>query len=134
MSLLDAFSENFILMDKRRMPDGEGGFFTSYVETDVVLRMAVAHNTTIQARQAEREGTASTYTFFPEKGVELELNDVVKRVGGNWPWDKLDFENGEIKEAPQYFRITSNTGDKETPAFSVLNRGYVTAERWVLPK
>lgn len=116
MSLLDKFSEEFVLLDRRRAPDGESGFNTTWVETDVIITMPQAHNTTVEAQKAEKEGTASTYSFYPPKGVNLEFHDVIKR-----------------KRDGQIFRITSNTGDKYTPDNSRLNIGYVTAEKWELP-
>ena len=117
MSLLDKFSEEFILMDRRRVPDGETGFDTKWVETDVVIRMPQAHNTTVEAQMAEREGTASTYSFYPPQGIEFEYHDVLKR-----------------KRDGQIFRITSQTGDKYTPDNSRLKIGYVNAEKWELPQ
>lgn len=117
MSLLDEMSDVFVLMERHRTPDGEGGFTTTYTETTIKFLLAITHDTTIQARTAEQEGMTSTYTLYPPKNVQLEYHDVLKRL-----------VDGAI------FRITSQTGEKKTPDSSNLNLGYVTAERWVSPK
>lgn len=114
MSLLDEYSEDFVLMEKTRIPDGEGGGITTWTE-GMALRMAQRHDSTIQAQIAEKEDTASTYTFFVDKAMKLEAGDVVKRVS-----------DGET------FKITQNSAEDITPRSSALNLTMVTAKRWEL--
>ena len=112
MSLLDAFSKEFVMIDKTSVPDGDGGFIPTYKE-GLKFKMPQAHDTTIEAQQAEREGTASTYTFLPAKGMQFSYHDIFKRVSDG-----------------QYFRVTVPVGDKETPELSRLGLTYIKAEKW----
>lgn len=113
MNLLDAFAKEFVMMNKTAMPDGENGFYTSWEPSKAVFKMPENHNTTIEAQKAEKEGTASVYTFLPKQGLEFEYGDIFKRL-----------EDG------QYFRVTLPTGEKVTPAYiSKMNRGYMKAEK-----
>lgn len=117
MSLLDAFSEEFAFMEKHRIKDGAGGFLVVWEQSEETFRMPQRHETTIQARQAEQEGTASTYAFLPEKGMIFEYHDVFKRLS-----------DGQI------FRVTSPSMEDVTPYESSLNKTLIFAEKWELTK
>lgn len=114
MSLLDEYKQIFCVMEKTRIPDGEGGFNTEWSEGAEFIAFP-QHNTTIEAQIAESANTASTYTFLIDKGLSLEYHDVVKRLS-----------DGQI------FRITSESGEDFTPNSSPLNLTKVMAERWEL--
>lgn len=114
MNLLEEFGEDFAFMEKTRIPDGEGGMITTWTE-GARFRGAQRHDTTIVAQEAERAKTASTYSFFVDKGIVLEMYDVVKRL-----------RDGAT------FRITQPSGEDVTPASSWLNLTKVVAERWDL--
>lgn len=112
MSLLDAFSKEFVMMTPTKVPDGDGGFITTWSE-GIKFRMPQAHDTTIEAQKAEKEGTASTYTFLPAIGMQFAYHDIFKRLSDG-----------------QYFRVTAPSGEKETPEISRLGLTYIKAEKW----
>lgn len=114
MSLLNEMMEEYILMEKVRQSDGEGGFVTTW-EEGITFKACIVMDTTMEARIAEHEGVTSTYTVTTQKNVNLEYHDVLKRK-----------KDGSI------YRITSNGGEKITPSSSTLDMAQVTAERWEL--
>lgn len=114
MNLVESMMEDCILYEKRRVPDGEGGFTTQWVDGSE-FRAAITMDTTMQARIAQKDGMTSIFTVTTPRGVVLEFHDVFRR--------KLDGET---------FRVTSNGKDKQSPLVSSLNLAQVTAERWVL--
>lgn len=115
MSLLDEMKTTVCFLEKTRVPDGEGGFKTTWAE-GAKFPAAVTLDTSIEARVAEKQGVTSVYTVTTEKSVVLEYHDVLKRL-----------YDGKI------FRITSDGDDKATPAGASLNMRQVTAEEWSLP-
>ena len=114
MSLLSQSYEDVVLMDKRREPDGEGGFITDWVES-VVFQAAITFDTSMESRIAEKQGVSSRYTVTTPKSAKLEYHDVIKRKN-----------DGKI------FRITSDGDDKVTPGSASFQFAQVTAEEWVL--
>ena len=114
MSLLSQSYEDVFLMDKRREPDGEGGFITSWVES-VEFQAAITFDTSMESRIAEKQGVSSRYTVTTPKSAKLEYHDVIKRKN-----------DGKI------FRITSDGDDKVTPGSASFQFAQVTAEEWVL--
>ena len=114
MSLLNQAYEDVVLMDKRREPDGEGGFLTEWVES-VVFQAAITFDTSMQSRIAEKQGVSSRYTVTTSKSAKLEYHDVIKRLS-----------DGKV------FRITSDGDDKQTPKPASFQFLQVTAEEWWL--
>lgn len=115
MSLIDEFKSPVCFLEKKRVPDGEGGFVTTWQE-GAKFSAAIAFDTSIEARAAEKQGVTSVYTIVTDKSVVLEYHDVLKRLF-----------DGKI------FRVTSYGDDKYTPASSALDMRQVTAEEWSLP-
>ena len=115
MSLLDAAMESFVMLDKTTVPDGYGGFISSYTE-GAEFSAAATFDTSIQARVAGVQGVTSLYTITTSKAINLQYHDVAKRLSDN-----------------KIFRITSDGDDKKTPASATLNMRQVTAEEWSLP-
>lgn len=115
MSLLDEFKSPCALLEKRRVPDGEGGFVTTWIEGAKFVA-AVAKNTSIEAVVAEKQGVTSIYTVVTEKKINLEYHDVFRRL-----------YDGKI------FRVTSDGDDNHTPESASLDMRQVTAEEWSLP-
>lgn len=115
MSLIDEFKSPVCFLEKKRIPDGEGGFSTTW-EEGAKFSAAITFDTSIEARAAEKQGVTSIYTITTEKSVVLEYHDVLKRLF-----------DGKI------FRVTSDGDDKHTPASSTLDMRQVTAEEWSLP-
>ena len=114
MNLIEHMSEPFIMMDKSRQPDGEGGFIVSWNE-GATFNAALTMDSTMQAQIAMKQGVTSVYTVTTTRNVILEYHDVIKRVS-----------DGRI------FRITSNGGEKKTPFVTDLDINQVTAEGWEL--
>lgn len=114
MSLLDASMEDVVMMEKKRTPDGEGGFITEWTD-GAGFRAAVTFDTSITARTAEKQGVTSLYTVTTAKNARLEYHDVFRRLS-----------DGKI------FRVTSDGDDKVTPKSSSFQFSQVTAEEWIL--
>lgn len=115
MSLIDEFKATVCFLEKTRVPDGEGGFKTTWAE-GAKFPAAVTLDTSIEARAAEKQGVTSVYTIITAKSVVLEYHDVLKRL-----------YDGKI------FRVTSDGDDKATPASASIDMRQVTAEEWRLP-
>lgn len=101
------------LLEKTRVPDGEGGWETRWVD-GMEFDAAISHSSTIEARVAESEGMASTYTVWTEKSFTLDFHDVFRDASG------------------QTYRVTSQGGDEQTPASASFQLEHVSAERWTL--
>ena len=116
MSLLDNFlSETCVLLEKKRTPDGAGGWLTKW-EAGAEFKAAIVMDTTMQSRIAEKEGVTSIYTVTTRKATPLSFHDVFRRES-----------DGTI------FRATSNGNDKQSPNVGTMDMCQVTAERWELP-
>lgn len=115
MSLIEESMEDFIMMHKVTISDGEGGFITQW-ENGAEFRASATFDTSMQARIAQSDGVSSLYTITTSKNAPLQYHDVIKRVSDG-----------------MYFRITSNGTDKKTPASAVFgDYSQVTAEVWEL--
>lgn len=114
MSLLEQAMETCVLMDKRTVADGYGGYIPNYV-AGASFQAAIVFDTSIEARTAEKQGVTSLYTVTTPRSLTLEYHDVFKRVRD----DKI-------------FRVTSDGDDKYTPPSATLDMRQVTAEEWTL--
>lgn len=114
MTLIDAFKEPCVLMERQRVSDGEGGWTTSWVE-GATFNAAIVRDTTLAARVAEKEGVSNVYTVTTDTNAHLEFHDVFKRVSDG-----------------QVFRVTSNGDDARTPDVATFQFEQVSAEEWVL--
>jgi hypothetical protein len=113
MSLIDEQMEYCTMMDKRSIPDGQGGFDYEWTE-GATFDAAVTKDSSLQARIAEKQGVTEIYSITVKRGVILRVNDVVKRLS-----------DGSI------YRVTSNIKDDETPDRASFQYGQVTAEKVV---
>ena len=113
MSLLSQAMEDVVMLEKQRVPDGEGGFTTDWAE-GVQFRAAISFDSSMEARTAEKQGVTSLYTITVPKNAKLEYHDVIKRL-----------EDGKV------FRITSDGDDKMTPESASFQVIQVTAEEWI---
>lgn len=114
MSLIDVMMEECVMLDKRTVSDGMGGFSHEWVE-GAKFRAAVIKDNTLAARVAEKQGVTELYTVTVDKGLTLQYHDVFRRLSDGYT-----------------FRVTSNITDSETPSVSTFHIGQVTAERWEL--
>lgn len=114
MSLIDVMMEPCVMLDRRTVPDGMGGFVHEWVD-GAEFRAAVIKNNSLEGRVAEKQGVTELYTVTVDKGLTLMYHDVFRRVSDG-----------------QVFRVTSNIRDSETPSVATFQIGQVTAERWEL--
>jgi hypothetical protein len=114
MSLIDDYKTACTLLEKRRVPDGEGGWHVVW-EDGLQFEAAITNPNTIQSRVAEKQGMLSTYTVTTDKNVPLDFHDVFRR-----------------KSDGQVFRVTSDGTDKVTPMSASFEFSQVSAEEWQL--
>lgn len=115
MSLIDEGMEAVCMMQKERIPDGEGGFITQWSE-GVEFQAAITFDSSLQAKIADKQGVTSLYTITTAKNAALDFHDIVKRLS-----------DGKI------LRVTSDSDDRQTPARAVFGQYLqVSAEEWKL--
>ena len=114
MSLLSQAMEDVVLLEKKRVSDGEGGFVTEWKE-GVQFKAAITFDSSLQAKVAEKQGVTSLYTITTLKNAMLQYHDVLKRL-----------RDGKV------FRVTSDGDDKITPPSASFQFAQVTAEEWVV--
>ena len=114
MSLIDAAMEACVLLDRKSVPDGEGGFISSWTE-GATFNAALTFNTSLEARIAQKQGVTSLYTVTTRRTVRLDYHDIFKRLS-----------DGKI------FRVTSDGDDVASPKSSTLDIRQVNAEEWSL--
>lgn len=110
--MYEAFNESCVLLDKKRVSDGEGGFIEQWVDS-VRFDAAITFDTSMEARIGEKQGVTSRYTVTVQRGLKLEFHDVFRRLS-----------DGKI------FRVTSDGDDKVTPPMASFAFSQVTAEEW----
>ena len=116
MSLLNDFARPCVLMEKTRVPDGEGGYTIDWKD-GVSFQNYQALDTSMEARRAEKEGVTSVYSALVDKALPIEYGDYFK-----------DTETGLT------YRVTSNPAEKESPKSATFALKYFTAERRELPR
>lgn len=114
MSLLTEAMEECVMLDKRTVDDGIGGYTRTW-EEGAHFQAAIVFASSIEARRAAKEGVSSLYTVTISRANMLEYHDVFRRV-----------RDGKV------FRVTSDGDDSYTPASAGLDMRQVTAEEWVL--
>ena len=114
MSLLTQAMEDVVLMEKRRVSDGEGGFLPAAWVDGASFKAAITFNSSMEARTAEKQGVTSRYTITAPLNAKLEYHDVIRRL-----------RDGKI------FRVTSDGDDAQTPESASFQFLQVEAEEWV---
>lgn len=114
MSLIDDFKTECVMIEKTRVPDGEGGFTTTWAE-GAKFQAAIVFNNSMEARVAEKQGVTNLYTVTTDRNANLEYHDVFRRLS-----------DGKI------FRVTSDGEDAKTPDVATFAFSRVSAEEWVL--
>lgn len=115
MSLLDQAFEKCTIIDRVSRPDGQGGTVIVWVD-GAEIQAAIAFNSSMQARMAEKQGVTALYTITTRKNVNLEHRTVFRRES-----------DGRV------FRITSDGNDNRTPVSAGLNMRNYSAEAYELP-
>lgn len=113
MALSDYYS-NLVIMEKKTLPDGMGGFNIIY-EEGAEFKGAIIGNISTEARLAEKQGVTSIFTLTIPKSTPILYNDIIKK-----------------KDTSEYFRITSDPNDIRTPDNAQLDTKQATAEKWDL--
>ena len=112
--LVDNFKTDCVMLEKRSVSDGEGGFTTEWVE-GATFQAAIVRNTTATVRIAEQEGFTNVYTVTTGLNAHLDFHDVFRRVSDG-----------------QVFRVTSDGSDVRTPDVASFAFEQVNAEEWKL--
>lgn len=112
--LVENFMEDCVMLEKHRVPDGQGGFNTQWNEGTQFMAAIVKDNT-LAARVAEKQGVTEVYTVTTAAGVALDFHEVFRRV-----------RDGAV------FRATSNALDSRPPDVATFDFEQVSAERWEL--
>lgn len=115
MSLLDDFARTCVVMEKKRIPDGAGGYLVEWTD-GVEFVNYQAMDTTMEARRAEKEGVTSVYSALVRSDFPIDYNDYFR-----------DKQNG------QTYRVTSNPEEKMAPKSASFALKFFTAERKELP-
>lgn len=102
MSLLDEYKESFAFMDKYHTRDAEGNPVVMWTQSEATFQAALRFE--------------DLYTIVTGREVDLEFNDVVKRL-----------DDGTT------FRVTTSGKDNKTPASAGLNMRAVSAKLWAIP-
>lgn len=116
MGLMEEQMVQCIMIDKRTVSDGRGGYDTAYVD-GATFQAVIGLDTSIQARVAEQQGVTSLYKVITPKSVNLQYHDIFKRSTDN-----------------KIFRVTSDGDDKVTPNAASMQLRKVTAEQYTLPQ
>lgn len=116
MSLLEEAMTKCVMLDKKTVPGGYGGFTSEWTE-GAEFMAAVRFDTSMTAKIAEKQGVTSLYTIITSKAITLGFNDVIKRIS-----------DGKI------FRVTSKGNDSKTPKSANLDMRTVSAEEWEIPR
>lgn len=113
--LIDGYLQSCVMLTKKRVPDGQGGFEAIWTDGDE-FDAAIVKDRSLQARVAEKQGVSSVYTITTARGVALEYHEVFRRISDG-----------------ATFRVTSDYTDSRPPNVATFDFEQVTAERWELP-
>lgn len=114
MSLLNDYAHTCVFVEKRRIPDGGGGYRVEWTE-GAEFENYQELNTTMEARIAEGIGVTSVYSALVRKDVPIEYGDYFKD-----------------RSTDTVYRVTSRPEDKEAPKSAsptIRSLKYFTAER-----
>ena len=114
MSLVDEFKVACTLLQKTRIPDGEGGWTTTWTDGPS-FDAAIVLDSTLNARVAEKQGMTAVYTVTFDRGLDIGWHDAFRRDSDG-----------------QVFRVTSDPTDKQTPDRATFQFMQVSAEEWEL--
>lgn len=115
MAILDDFGKPCVILEKKRQPDGEGGYITDW-QDGAEFTNYQALDASMEARRAEKEGVTSVYSALVDLSVPIEYGDYYRD-----------------KESGLTYRVTSNPEEKKAPASASFRLKYFTAERKELP-
>lgn len=114
-TLMDEYNSGCVLLNRRTVRDGVGGYKTEWTE-GVAFEAAWEYEDAPEITVAEQQGVERTYRIYVDKTLELEYHDAFRRIN-----------NGQI------YRVTNPGTDRHTPSFSLLNKRLIEVEKWALP-
>lgn len=114
MSLLFDSFEPCVLLDKKTVSDGRGGFIQTWTD-GVEFGAAFDFDTTTEARIGGAQGATDRYKVYTDEAMNLQYHDVFRRLS-----------NGKT------YRATQDSEDKKTPPSASFHVRQVSAEEWVL--
>ena len=112
--MYEAFNVPCIRVERRREPDGEGGYMNTWTETEEFMASLELDSST-QGEIAQKLGAKSVYRVTVPRTLLMDYHDVFKRIS-----------DGQI------FRVTTKSVDKMTPEFASISFAQVKAEEWEL--
>ena len=113
MTLIDSFKTKCTLVERTRVKDREGGWYTQWVD-GLSFDAAIVLDASINARVAEAEGVTGVYTVTAGRTAVMEFHDVFRRESDG-----------------QMFRVTKV--NDPTPNVASFQFTQYQAERWALP-
>lgn len=111
----DAFDE-YVIINKSIVDDGEGGYTTSWSD-GATIKAAFDLGNASEQRQAQAQNLKRVYSVTFPKRTPVKYGDYLRKV-----------ETGEI------YRITSDPTDNKTPDMARNQTCFATAERTELPQ
>ena len=115
MSLLDEYSDEYVVVNKITENDGYGGYKTVWSD-GATFKAALAQASQSEVTVAGAMGEKVTHTMLIDKSLKFDYHTVVKRKSDN-----------------KIFRTTSRGDEVYTPASSGLNKRKINCEEWELP-
>lgn len=116
MALIDSEMKACVIIDRKSVPDGEGGFISQYVESEAEIMAAIALNQSTEMLVAQAKTPVPNYMIYTHRNAALSYGTIIKR-----------------HEDEHYFRVTSDGSENKTPVIAGLTLSAVTAERWTMP-
>ena len=114
--IFDEYREDFAFMDKSHTRDSEGNPIVTWTQSEATFKAGIRFDNSVQAKVAQANGVQDLYTIICEKSIDLEFNDVIKRL-----------------DTGVTYRITTSGKDNHTPASAGLNMRAVSAKVWAIP-
>lgn len=114
MTLFEQMMTDCVMIEKKRVPDGQGGTTVEWTD-GAPFRAAITKDNDLAAIVAEKQGVTEVYTVTTLPGVGLEFHEVFRRSA-----------DGSV------FRVTSNAIDSSPPKAASFAFEQVRAERWSL--
>lgn len=115
MSLIGEAFENFVIIDKKSVSDGEGGFVWEYIE-GARIKVALGDKASSLSKIAEAITERKEYNVVTPKNTILESNTIIKRLRDNTTF-KILYDN-----------------ENKTPESANLKLRQTTAIEWSLPR
>ena len=113
MSLYETFMVPCTLVEKARVPDGEGGWTTAWSD-GAGFEAAIVLASSIDARVAEAQGVTGVYTVTTARDVAMGFHDAFRRDSDG-----------------KTFRVTKV--NDPTPSVATFQFNQYQAEEWALP-